>query len=388
MSRAAVCVALAIMYFGSAIPTPLLEIYRQHYRLPEIVLALIFVAYVAGTLASLALLGRLSDQIGRRPTGFIALAIAAVSTAVFLIAESTTLIYVARILSGVSVGLLAGSANAWLAELFPKPRRADASWLAAIANMTGLGLGPVVAGALAQYAPKPLALPYAAFFILIAAAVAAIWLARDTVERPAPPLRDLALTPRFGVPSDLVLPFIAPALTAFAIFSVTGFFGAIAPTLVAKEMHLRNHAIGGAIVAELFLAGALFLLPIRRMQSRTAMLAGLVTLVPGLALLVLADRMKSLPVLLAATAVGAAGVALGYRGSLEQINAIAPDDRRAEMVSTYFLACYAGVSVPVIGVGALAQLANISLADLVFAAVIAGLAIVALAIGSRYAKDA
>jgi MFS family permease len=388
MSRAAVVAALAIMYFGSAIPTPLLEVYRQRYHLPEIVLGLIFCAYVGGTLASLALFGRLSDQIGRRPTGFIAVAVAAVSTILFVVAEGTALLYVARILSGVSVGLFAGSANAWLAELFPKQRRADASWLAAIANMTGLGLGPAAAGLLAQYAPQPLALPYVAFLVLVAAAAAAIWLSRETVARPAKPLGDLSLSPRFGVPPDLLLPFLAPALTAFSIFSVTGFFGAIAPTLVAKELHLRNHAVGGAIVAEFFLAAALFLLPIRRLSSRTAMLTGLVILVPGLALLVLADRMKSLPVLLVATAIGGAGVAFGYRGSLEQINAIAPDDRRAEMVSSYFLPCYAGVSLPVIGVAALAQLTDIPRADAAFAAVIAALAIVALAIGSRYAKAA
>ena len=42
---------------------------------------------------------------------------------------------------------------------------------------------------------------------------------------------------------------------------------------------------------------------------------------------------------------------LGYRGSLEVINRIAPADRRSEVVSSSLIALFAGNSVPVIGIG-------------------------------------
>ena len=50
---------------------------------------------------------------------------------------------------------------------------------------------------------------------------------------------------------------------------------------------------------------------------------------------------------------GGVALALGYRGSLQVVNRIAPDDRRAEVVSGFLLACFVGDSVPVVGVGVL-----------------------------------
>jgi hypothetical protein len=61
---------------------------------------------------------------------------------------------------------------------------------------------------------------------------------------------------------------------------------------------------------------------------------------------------------------------LGYRGSLEAATVIAPADRRAEVVSAYFVCGFTGNAVPVIGVGVIATIA-------VFA-------IVAFAFGLRY----
>jgi len=45
-------------------------------------------------------------------------------------------------------------------------------------------------------------------------------------------------------------------------------------------------------------------------------------------------------------------IGLGYRGSLQVVNEIAPSRRRAELVSSYLFTCYASVSLPVIGIGA------------------------------------
>jgi hypothetical protein len=84
--------------------------------------------------------------------------------------------------------------------------------------------------------------------------------------------------------------------------------------------------------------------------------------------------MHSLTALLIATALAGIGVALGYRGSLQRVNSIAPDDGKAAIVSTYLLFSYAGISLPVIGIGIISRLASRSAADLTFAVIIACLA--------------
>jgi hypothetical protein len=57
-------------------------------------------------------------------------------------------------------------------------------------------------------------------------------------------------------------------------------------------------------------------------------------MLPSVALLVWAQDAKSMPILLAGTTLAGIAAALGYRGSLQVINEIAPADRRAEVVSS------------------------------------------------------
>ena len=71
--------------------------------------------------------------------------------------------------------------------------------------------------------------------------------------------------------------------------------------------------------------------------------------------------------------------------SLEVVNRIAPDAARAEVISAYLMAVYAGNALPVVGVGVLSTRTGAQLAHLVFAAAIALLAAAALATGARYA---
>jgi sugar phosphate permease len=109
-------------------------------------------------------------------------------------------------------------------------------------------------------------------------------------------------------------------------------------------------------------------------------------MVPSVAALVLAQVLASMPLMLVAAALCGVAAGLGYRGSLQEVNEIAPADRRAEVVSSYFVCCFIGNAVPVIGVGVIATFAGSTVASLVFAAVIALFALVALGFGTRYSR--
>jgi len=54
--------------------------------------------------------------------------------------------------------------------------------------------------------------------------------------------------------------------------------------------------------------------------------------------------------LLFATAVCGAAAGLGYRGSMQLVNEIAPQDHRAAMMSSYFVCVFCGDALPVIGI--------------------------------------
>ena len=75
---------------------------------------------------------------------------------------------------------------------------------------------------------------------------------------------------------------------------------------------------------------------------------------------------------------------LGYRGSLQVVNQIAPEHRRAEVVSSYFVCGFSGNALPVIGVGVISTFASLATASLAFAATISVFAVVALYFGIKY----
>jgi hypothetical protein len=86
------------------------------------------------------------------------------------------------------------------------------------------------------------------------------------------------------------------------------------------------------------------------------------------------------------SAVGGAAVGLGYRGSLQLINELAPGTHRAEVVSTFLMFCYLGVSLPVVGIALMSAATTPIAAETAFAAIIAAFALFAISADLRLRK--
>lgn len=334
-------------------------------------LTLVYGAYLVGNLLALLILGRISDQVGRRVVTLTAVAAAAVTTVLFICAAGTSWLFCARALSGFAIGLGSSSATAWLAEAYGAASADRATQAAVGSNMAGLGAGALVAGCLAQYAPAPLLLPFLAYLpLLIVSALLAFW-ARETVTDPKRQDIGIALRPRIGVPRPIRAAFIGAAATAFAVFSLAGFYFALIPSILKDDLHETNLAVGGGIVFEFGIAGLVTTIATRMLKGRKAQILGLSLLLPSLILLVLAQARASMQLLLCGAVFSGAGAALGFRGSLQIINEVAPADRRAEVISSYLAVIYLSNSLPIIGIGALSSYTGHLVAVIVFAALIA-----------------
>lgn len=367
---------LMLMFMGATLPGPLYVIYREELHFSQVTLTLIYAVYFACALLTAFFLGRLSDEVGRRAAIFFAIGVSLISTVVFIFAHSIPLLFLARIMSGFGVPLAAGAGTAWVAELCED--RCTGASLSAGFTLAGLGLGPFLAGILAQFTGEPLTLPFIVLMLSALAAAAITSSVPETVKHRVRRWQALSLRPRIGVPRALIPYFIAPAITAFVTFSLLGFYSALTPSLLEEALHVESHAIGGGILFELYAVAALVLALTRWLTPRVAMLAGLGLLIPALGLLVLALRDQSLPILLLGSGVGGAAVGLGYRGSLQLVNTIAPDAHRAEIVSTFLMFCYLGVSLPVVGIAFLSDAETPAIAEETFAAVIAACALLAI----------
>jgi MFS transporter, DHA1 family, tetracycline resistance protein len=113
-------------------------------------------------------LGSLSDRFGRRKVILIALAGTAIDYVIMGFAPNMTWMFVARIISGATAGALA-TCYAYIADVTPPEKRAQAFGLVGAAFGLGFVLGPIFGGYLGDIS---LQLP----FFVAAGCVAANWL--------------------------------------------------------------------------------------------------------------------------------------------------------------------------------------------------------------------
>jgi MFS family permease len=316
------------------------------------VLTAVFGVYAAGVLAALLVFGRLSDQVGRKRVLVGAVAVAAVSTIAFLLANGVVTLLVARLLSGLAAGLTMGTATAALAELEPHRDQRRAALFASAVSTGAFGLGALVAGVFAEYLSRPTHLVFFVYLACLAVATVAMLLVPETVvERHAPAFH----VQRPSVPAEIRPPFLSAAAAAFAVFALVGLFIALVPSFLGKELGQRNLAVAGLVVFVLFIVATLTQLLFHGITSRQALLGGFPWLALGLGLLVLGLRLGQLAVFVAGTVSAGAGVGLVMMGALATVNRIAPPEHRGEIVSAFFVVCYVGLAVPALGVGIASQ---------------------------------
>lgn len=377
---AASAYAFAITMVGTTLPTPLYVLYRARFGFSELMITVIFATYAAGVIAALLLFGRLSDEIGRRWVLLGGLALSALSAGAFLSAGGLAPLLVGRALSGLSAGIFTGTATATLVDLAPEERRSRATLVGTIANMGGLGCGPLLAGLLAQWAPSPLRLSFVVDLALVALGAVGVWLMPEPVERSDKPR---LLPQALSVPRDLRPAFVRAALAGFAGFAVLGLFTAVSPAFLAQGLSVHSHAAVGTVVFGVFAASTLGQLALERVRQRQALPAGCTLLIAGMALLAAGLAASSLALFVAGGAVAGFGQGLSFRAGLGELNRRAPAAVRAEVASSFFVVAYVAISVPVIGEGVLAEAAGLKPGGLVFAGVVAALAAVVLVLLAR-----
>jgi MFS family permease len=366
----------AATMLGTTLPTPLYVIYQARWHFSAAMVTVIFAVYAAAVLATLLLAGRSSDQAGRKTVLAAALGASALSTIAFIFAPDQGVLLVGRILSGLSAGLMTGTATAMLTELIPASAHRRASLVATAANMGGLGLGPLIAGLFAQYAPHPTTLVFEVYLAVLAAAGLCLIFVPETVSpRQRPALRFAGL----GVPERGRSQFIAAAVAAFAAFALLGLFSSLVPGFIGGVLHQGSHAVQGAVIFGIFAAGTVTQVALSRFSSRRVVLAGLGLFLIALALIVAALAQASMALFLAGTVVGGVAVGAIFLGSLATANRLAPPERRSQAISAFFVACYAGLIIPVVGVGVLAEFTGTFPAVLAFSLLLAALCLFSLA---------
>jgi len=329
----------------ATLPSPLYGLYRVRDGLSAFTITIVYAIWAAGTIAALIAVPFIAERIGRRGVMFAAVATMMAAAGELAAWKSLPGLLVGRLLTGFAVGMAAGTAIAYLIELRlradPNGSPALARTIGTSVNVGALGIGPLVAGFLAQWAGRPLTLPYLVWIALGAIALAA-----------------LAAAPETGAPAAARNPFsvriaASAAAATLAAFAANGLFAGLSGLFLAGTFHHTSHALAGATLFIVFTAGVLSQLVTARLRASLVFVLGTASMLVGLVLLVTAVRVStpSLALFLVSGGLIGAGAGAVFKGTTGIVlDATAPENRVA-MTAELLIALFVGLSVPVIGAG-------------------------------------
>jgi sugar transport protein len=349
----AVAFAFLVVMMFATLPSPLYGLYRTRDHLSAFVITIVFAIFAAGTILTLLGERAIAARFGRRGAMLGGVATMMVAAGVLAAWKALPGLLIGRLLTGVAIGLAAGVAIPYLIELRlradPDASPAGARNLGTAVNVGALGVGPLIAGCLAQWAPQPLTLPYIVMVALGAVAFAGVAAAPET-GTPAP--RAAAQGGPAGPARRVRLP--APAASGtISAFAASGLFAGLSGLILATTLHQTSHAVSGATLFLVFMAGVVSQLSTNRLAASRVLAVGTVSMVAGLALIVIAVRLSapSLALFLIGGALIGAGAGAIYKGTTGIVLGATPPENRVAMTSALVIAVFVGLSVPVIGAG-------------------------------------
>lgn len=342
---------LIVMAFAT-LPSPLYGLYRTRDDLSALTITVVYAIFAGGTIITLLRDSSIAPRIGRRGMMFGAVAIMMIASGVLAAWKDLPGLLVGRLLTGVAVGLAAGTAITYLIELRlradPGASIVRARTIATSVNVGALGVGPLIAGCLAEWASYPLTLSFLVFVALGAVALVGLSVVpetgtptpRVTTEQPTHARRSVRLP----------VPAAAATLSAF---SAMGLFAGLSGLFLATTLGRPSHALSGATLFLVFSCGVVSQLATAKLRASRVLALGTISMLVGLVLLVVSVRLSkpSLVLFLIGGALIGAGAGAVFKGTTGIVlEASAPEDRLA-MTSALLIALFVGLSVPVIGAG-------------------------------------
>jgi MFS family permease len=360
----------------SLVPTPLWTLYQQRDGFDTFMITVVFAVYALGVITSLLVAGRLSDRFGRRTVLMPAILLEVLSAVLFIAWNDVTGLIIARVISGLGIGLLTTSATVHLLELHllarPGESRVRADIVSTAANLGGFAVGALVSGLLVQFVPAPLYTPYLTFLVLLTIAAVVVSFVPETLVRQTAGDTTPVPSRRQGkrVPREARRRYLAAGALAFGAFGMLGMFAALASSLMGTELRHTSPALTGAVVAVIFVSSAGGQLVVRGLNDCVQVRIGMALMVVG-TLGYAGSLPAASPVLLVVGGVIAgAGAGVLFKQALGLGASLAHQGLRGEALAGLLLLGYLGLALAPVGIGVVTLVLPLTTALVIFSAVI------------------
>jgi MFS family permease len=367
--------AFALLAFAaSAAASPLYRIYEDKFSFAATTLTLLFTVYIVVLLGTLLVFGSMSDYTGRRLVMLAGLALGAAACGLFLIAQGVGLLFAARALQGVAVGLISGAASAALFDL--RPNGGAAPVVASAAPTGGQAAGAIGASVLAQYAPAP---THLVWWLLLGAfvtgVVAVLAMPEPGTVRPGVVS---SLRPHVSVPQAARTAFATAVPALVGMWALAGFYLSLGPSLAAQLLHSNNSLWGGILIFVLTgLAATASALSARKNPS-AVMLGGCLVLIVGALVTFASIETGTSAVLFVGTAIAGLGFGPAFMGAYRNTVAAVTSDDRTGLITAIYIVSYLATGIPAVLAGIATSHYGLRKTALVYLVAVALLAAVAV----------
>jgi MFS family permease len=354
---------------SSSAPTPLYAIYQAHWGFSPITTTIVFGVYAVAVLLALLTMGKLSDFVGRRPVLVVALLVQVGTMVLFADASDVSMLLIARVVQGLATGAAIGAIGAGMLDIDPKRGQLTN----AVAPGIGTASGALVSALLVSYLPAPTHLVYYVLLGVFALQAVGVVAMRETVT-PAPGAL-ASLRPEIKLPRTVRAHLLAAAPVMFAVWALAGLYAALGPALVARLVGGPSEVLGGLSLFVLAGVAAVVVFLMRNVAPGTVMISGILTLLAGVIVTLIALGALSLPLFFVGTAIAGAGFGAGFQGGIRTVVPQAAAHQRSGVLSLLYVISYLGLGVPAVAAGVL----TVHGAGLLGAARDYGLAVIVLA---------
>ncbi len=367
---------MCVGVMGTALASPLYPLYQDLWQLKASDITVIFTIYMFGVLASLLFLSRLTNRFGFLPILRAGLVVVTLGVLLSMVAWSPESFMLSRLAIGLASGMITTSASVGMSQLNKAGDLKRAAVITTFAMTLGFGLGPLVGGLIAQWAPKPLFSAYIPSLLLGIIAIYALFSIKIPHLHPSiadTQSRKRRLTqwlPRITMPPRaLSRPFWIGSMGAFSAFGMFSLYASLAPSFMQDILAWHGPAASGVSIAAILFLSSTFQLAARRVPNKTSAVAGYAGLVLSNLLLIATTYTGSIWLFMLSAFTTALGHGLANLSGMSLVNKVATPASRAGLLSSYMIVGYLGTIVPILGMGWLTDLLGLAYAIMIFCAV-------------------
>jgi len=237
---------------GVGIIVPILPIYAETLGATGFWLGVIFAGFSLSRTISMPLIGRFSDQMGRKRFISFGLFVYALSSLGYIYADSVPALVIVRIIQGFSSAMITPIAMAFIGDISPPEKEGSYMGLFTIALFLGFGFGPLLGGITKDLISMDADFIIMGGFCILAFFMVLIYLPRSSSIKKNVPQTDTPFTTILQSRSIMGICFYRFA-SAFCRGSIITFL----PLYAYNTLQLNSSQIGLIIASSILLTAIL-----------------------------------------------------------------------------------------------------------------------------------